>query len=175
MAKLKNLWSRLRELNRQIRKRRNRGHKTPDLAAERKKVLRKIAYLKEHPPAKVELKGLVMFDGHQVPSWIVHEVLEPARASGKWKGSVISGYRTPAYSEQLCEHMCGHPSCPGMCAGRATNHACPPDGVAEPYKGAVDVLDPAGLQSWTRSHGNPLIGNGQVLPRDLNHFSREGN
>lgn len=119
--------------------------------------------------------GLIPMDGHQVPKWIGEQVLLPARRSGEWKGGVLSGRRSPEESEAICEAMCGQPTCPGRCAGKSTNHACPPTFSCKEHEGAVDVTDAAGLQRWCRSHGNPLIGNGQVLPADTPHFSRTGN
>lgn len=173
---MKKLWARLRELNREIRKRRKRGHKTPDLAARRRHIQKKIAWLKAHKdPSPVSTGGatLTTFDDHTVPVWIA-DVLLLARKSGNWKGYVISGYRSPAYSESLCEAMCGAPSCPGRCAGRSSNHACPPSGKGVEFEGAVDVTDSAGLQRYCRAHGNPLHGNGEMLPYDTPHFSRTG-
>jgi hypothetical protein len=134
---------------------------------------RKADWLEAHPPQPQSVNGLVWLDGKQVPAWIANH-LKAARAQNLWNGYVISGYRTPAYSETLCYNICGAPSCPGLCAGRNTNHACPPDGVAEPYKGAVDLSDPAGFQVYCRRNGNPLIGNGERLPHDRPHFSRSG-
>lgn len=170
--RLKKLRNRLRELNRKIRNRRRRGHKTPDLAAERKRVKKKIDWLEKHTdPGPVP--NLETLDGHQVPGWIA-EILKAARNSGNWEGYVISGYRTPAYSESLCRAMCGAPSCPGRCAGRSSNHACPPSGKGSPYEGAVDVTDSAGLQRYCRAHNHPLHGNGEMLPYDTPHFSNTG-
>jgi len=120
------------------------------------------------------IEGLVAFDGHEVPAWIV-AILSAARHDGIWHGSVISGYRTPAYSESLCYAMCGAPSCPGRCAGRATNHSCPPTYRGVKYEGAVDVTDAPGLRSYCRLHNAPLRGDGEVLPYDTPHFSHEGN
>jgi hypothetical protein len=70
--------------------------------------------------------------------------------------------------------MCGATSCPGTCGGRSSNHACPPDATCKEFEGAADVHDPAGFQRYCRAHGNPLRGNGEVLPSDVNHFSRTG-
>lgn len=174
-ARLRHLTKRLKGVNEKIRKRRRKGQKTPELAEIKKHIAAKIEYLRAHPPPKPQsTTGFATFDGHTVPAWIVHEVCEPARKSGMWKGSVISGYRTPAYSESLCRAMCGAPQCPGRCAGRATNHACPPDGKPLKPRGAIDVTDSAGLQRWCRAHGNPLHGNGEFLPYDTPHFSASG-
>lgn len=137
---------------------------------------RKIAWLRKNrdpePVPSDEL--LVTFDGKLVPRWMAAQALAPARASGIWRGYVFSGYRSPEYSEQLCYNMCGAPSCPGRCAGRASNHAAPPSGRGYAYEGAVDVTDSAGLQRWCRAHGNPIRGNGEALPSDTPHFSRSG-
>jgi hypothetical protein len=132
---------------------------------------KELRYHHKHPP---QIEGLVEYDGHQLPGWIA-EINKEARASGEWKGGVISGVRSPEYSEHLCIIMCGMPTCPGRCGGRFTNHACPPSGKGVKYEGAEDVTDPAGLQSFCRKHNKPLHGNGEVLPADLNHFSHEGN
>lgn len=113
-------------------------------------------------------------DGHEVPVWIA-EILIAARNAGVWKGVVISGVRSPAYSEELCLNMCGAPTCSGRCAGRASNHAMPPTGTGEPFEGAVDVTDYVGLRTYCREHNEPLRGGGEVLPADLPHFSHEGN
>jgi hypothetical protein len=132
---------------------------------------KQLRYEHEHPPV---IEGLVTFDGHQLPGWIA-EIDQKARDSGDWSGSVISGVRSPEYSEHLCIIMCGAPTCPGRCGGRFSNHACPPSGKGVKYEGAEDVTDPAGLQRYCRAHNEPLHGNGEALPADLNHFSHEGN
>lgn len=118
--------------------------------------------------------GTVIFDGKACAAWIANDVLTPARASGDWTGYLISGFRTPAYSESLCIAMCGSPTCPGVCGGRYSNHACPPSGTCQVGEGAADVTDPAGLQRWCRAHGDPLHGNGEMLPADTPHFSKSG-
>jgi hypothetical protein len=130
-----------------------------------------LRYAHAHPPI---IEGLVTFDGHQVPAWIAR-ILQAARDAGVWDGYVISGVRSPEYSEHLCLIMCGAPTCPGRCGGRYSNHACPPSGKGVEFEGAVDVTDPAGLRSYCSSHGLPLRGGGEVLPADLNHFSHAGN
>lgn len=130
-----------------------------------------LRYHHKNPPA---VEGLVEFDGHQLPGWIAR-INQEARDSGEWKGYVISGVRSPEYSEHLCIIMCGSPTCPGRCGGRYSNHACPPTGKGVEFEGAEDVTDPAGLDAFCRKHNKPLIGNGRVLPADLNHFSHQGN
>lgn len=85
------------------------------------------------------LHGTRQYDGRTVAAYFV-PVLNWARYTGhnglKWHGVVVSGYRTPAYSEHLCYVMCGAPTCAGRCAGRNTNHAW-----TEPPRGAIDVSD----------------------------------
>lgn len=117
---------------------------------------------------------IVTFDGEQLPRWIA-DILKQARESGIWKGECISGIRTVAESIALCQAMCGADSCPGRCAGAATNHTAPPTHTGKPFEGAADCTDPAGLEAYCRSHSEPLIGDGVVLPNDLNHFSHVGN
>jgi hypothetical protein len=137
---------------------------------------KKYDWLKTHVDPKPAPIGelLVVFDGHMVPSWMVHQALQPARSSGEWSGSVFSGFRSPEYSTQLCINMCGHPTCPGTCAGASSNHSCPPTHTGEEFEGAVDVTDPFGLRHWCETHGNPIIGGGAVLSGDVPHFSRSG-
>jgi hypothetical protein len=79
-------------------------------------------------------KGVTTFDGRPVAAWL-KPYLEFAREKG-WKGTLTSGFRDPEHSEHLCVVMCGAPSCPGRCAGRASNHS----GSSKP-NGAVDVSD----------------------------------
>lgn len=136
---------------------------------------RKLKWLREHrdPKPQPPAGNLVSFDGHTVPGWIA-QILQEARSAGAWGGSVISGYRSPEYSTQLCMNMCGAPSCPGRCAGASSNHSCPPTHTGVPYEGAVDVSDPYSLESYCRAHGKPLYGGGYALPSDVNHFSHSG-
>lgn len=117
---------------------------------------------------------LVEVDNRLCAGWIARNALKPARASGIWRGSVISGYRSPEYSTSICEGMCGHPTCPGLCAGASSNHSCPPSHTCEPHEGAVDVSDAPGLIAYCRSHGVPLHGAGEFLPSDPNHCSYSG-
>lgn len=137
---------------------------------------KKVAFLRKHQDPHGTPKGhFTTFDGLPVPTWIVRDVLKPARKDGV-SFTVISGYRSPEYSEQLCEQICGAPSCPGRCAGRSSNHCCPPTFTGRKPEGAVDVYPGApALDAWCQKHGNPLIGNGRVLPADPNHFSAHGN
>lgn len=112
--------------------------------------------------------GVTYFDGKPVAKAAV-PYLKYARSHG-WGGVLVSGYRTPAYSESLCYRMCGRPSCPGRCAGRATNHAW-----ALTNKFGIDVSDYIKFGQIMASM--PAI-NGQklhnYLPNDRVHFSPSG-
>lgn len=124
-----------------------------------------LARIARHNRNVLGKKGLVWVNGKQTPAWIAEE-LKKARSYG-WRGVVVSGYRTPAYSEQLCYRICGRPRCPGLCAGRSSNHS---QGFNYP-QGAVDVTSYIHLQQICRQH-NLRIHN--ALPRDLVHFSHSG-
>lgn len=114
------------------------------------------------------MQGTVMIDGRVVPEWMAPKINE-IRARGRWKGGVVSGVRTPQYSEQLCYQMCGAPSCPGMCAGVNSNHnATPPVTFGE---GAIDVSDYYVFAAEARAVGAPFKND---LPNDRVHFSRTG-
>lgn len=115
---------------------------------------------------RIKKSGFVYVNGRLVCSWIAEE-LSKARGYG-WQGFVVSGYRTPAYSRQLCRAMCGRDSCPGRCAGVNTNHA---RGPAYPL-GAVDVTDYGTLQRICTQHGLKIH---NALSHDPVHFSHAGN
>jgi hypothetical protein len=118
---------------------------------------------KQKPPTR----GIRTVDGKPVAAWIAHYVLK-AREEGLWDGYVVSGYRSPEYSEQICYQMCGAPSCPGRCAGRSSEHSQ----QIKP-RGAVDV-DLAHRDQFARAMqrlGAPLR---NALPNDPNHFSASG-
>lgn len=128
---------------------------------------KKLKWLRKHPPPiDPDHDGLIQIDGKQVATEIGKEVRR-IRAAGRWKGYVVSGYRTPAYSESLCYHMCGRPACPGTCAGRNTNHA-----RLGGRNGAVDVSDYFTFAAECRRLGSWLENH---LPHDLVHFSDSGN
>lgn len=121
-----------------------------------------------------QLEGFDHFDGETVPAWTV-PWLEKSRAHRcprhphGWQGHVVSGVRTPEYSEHLCFSMCGHPTCPGRCAGRGSNHNMEPD---EGYpKGALDVNFYGEFGEIQHEIDSPLRND---LPRDLVHFSVSG-
>lgn len=119
-----------------------------------------------HESVTVDKDGLEEFDGKQVAGWMI-PYLKEARERG-WDGEVVSGYRTPAYSEQLCYNMCGAPSCPGRCAGRSTNHARYGEG-----EGAIDVSDYYTFGRIMREINAPL--KNSLGSADPVHFSRAGN
>jgi hypothetical protein len=121
---------------------------------------------KQHERARQRVAGTATFDGRQVASWL-KPYLDFARANG-WKGTLNSGFRDPAHSEELCFHICGHPSCPGLCAGRTSNHS----GKTKP-KGAVDVSDFARFAQLMQSCPlKPRIFN--AVASDPVHFSATG-
>jgi hypothetical protein len=127
----------------------------------------KLGWLRKHPPPlDPDRDGLITIDGRQVATEVGREVLR-IRAAGRWRGVVVSGYRTPAYSERLCYGMCGRPQCPGRCAGRATNHA-----RKGGRNGAVDVTDYYTFRAECKRLGSWLENH---LPQDLVHFSDSGN
>lgn len=76
--------------------------------------------------------GVGTFDGRPVAKCAI-PILNWCRANG-WRGVLVSGWRSPIYSEGLCLRMCGRPSCPGRCAGRSTNHS-----GSSPARFAMDV------------------------------------
>lgn len=135
------------------------------LRAERK-LKRLEKWHKNHPPSlDPDGDDLITIDGKLIAEEVGKELLR-IRKAGRWGGYVVSGYRTPAYSEGLCYRICGNPTCPGLCAGRNTNHA-----RKGGRNGAVDLSDYITfrnecwrLNSWLENH----------LSRDLVHFSDSG-
>ena len=137
------------------------------LRGQRRRKAHNVVWTREHSYAPGHVGT---FDGRQVAAYFI-PILEWARKHG-WRGTVVSGYRTPAYSEHLCYVMCGAPSCPGRCAGRATNHA------GLDYRrtptGAIDVSDYINFGRIVANYpGTPKIHNS--LPNDRVHFSVHGN
>lgn len=107
---------------------------------------------------------IVGFDGKDTVELAAYWMWE-ARKAG-WNGYLVSGYRTPEYSQQLCYNMCGAPSCPGKCAGMASNHA------KKTYPGpAIDVSEYTQFESLMFKLGSPLKND---LPIDPVHFSLSG-
>ncbi len=127
----------------------------------------KLKWLRKHPPPiDPDGDGLIVIDGKQVATEVGKEVLR-IRAAGRWGGYIVSGYRTPAYSQQLCYGICGRPSCPGLCAGTSSNHT-----RKGGRQGAVDLTDYLTFAAECRRLGSWLENH---LPRDLVHFSDSGN
>lgn len=127
----------------------------------------RLARIARHNRRVIGKKGLMWMNGKAVPRWIYDELMK-AKKYG-WRGYVVSGVRTSAYSEQLCYGICGRPKCPGLCAGRASNHNADP-----PYEypdGAVDVTDYYTLDRISKQHGLRIKNR---LPRDRVHFSSSG-
>jgi hypothetical protein len=117
---------------------------------------------KRHPEP-----GVTRYD--DVP---VAEVAVPylrfARNHG-WQGQLVSGWRDPEYSESLCRRMCGMPSCPGTCAGKASNHS----GKTKD-KFALDVSDWARFTELMARSDAPKPRIFNDLPRDRVHLSPNG-
>lgn len=111
--------------------------------------------------------GIVPFDStvDGVVEWIAWEITE-ARLNG-YTGYAFSGWRSPEKSEGLCYQICGAPSCPGRCAGKASRHAQKGDG-----EGAVDLTNPDQFEQIAYRLGLRLHNN---LPSDLPHMSAYGN
>lgn len=78
--------------------------------------------------------GVTRWHGAPVAKAAVY-YLDKAKERG-WQGGLNSGWRDPLYSRSLCIRMCGAPSCPGRCAGTASNHV-----GNSPARFAIDVSD----------------------------------
>ena len=135
----KALWEAIKERHeaqRGGRRRRKLAREVKRIRGEKDHLSRKLEHLekkKDKPPPQTS--GVVTFDGKPCAAWIAAD-LRKIREMG-WDGYLLSGYRTPAYSESLCYGICGAPSCPGRCAGSSSNHS-----QYERPGGAAD-LDPA--------------------------------
>src|SRR5262245_25274815 len=92
-----------RKNRREARHKRRRIH---TLRGARKRANR-LARIARHNRRVFGKSGLTWVNGRAVPNWIAGE-LTRARAYG-WRGYVVSGVRTSAYSERLCFAMCGAP------------------------------------------------------------------
>lgn len=122
---------------------------------------------KAHQAHAVSQPGVTTYDGVPVAKCAV-PILNWCRGHG-WHGRLVSGYRSPEYSDSLCRRMCGAPRCPGLCAGRASNHS-----GNSPSRFAVDVSDYYTFGSVVaRCPLSPHIHN--ALPRDRVHYSPSGN
>jgi hypothetical protein len=103
-----------------------------------------------------------------IPNWMI-PWLDKSDANG-WNGVVVSGVRTPAYSQQLCYNMCGAPTCPGRCAGIYSNHNMTAS-QGYPY-GALDVSDYYTFERVQWAIGSPL--KNSLCAADPVHFSVSG-
>lgn len=114
-------------------------------------------------------KGVGTFDGRPVAKWMI-PYLEYARAHG-WKGRLNSGWRDPVYSEHLCYGICGRPFCPGLCAGRSSNHV-----GSSPGLGSIDVSDYFNFGRIMASMPLPAgaVRLHNALPNDPVHYSASG-
>ncbi len=117
-------------------------------------------------PTVPVLTGVGKIDGVRVAAWLIPKVKE-ARRRG-WDGVVISGFRSPAYSEGLCIQICGRPVCPGRCAGRDSGHS-----QYRKPKGCIDVTDHVEFGEIQAELGDPKLIN-RIGPSDPNHFSVSG-
>lgn len=165
------LWAAIRERHEaQVggKRRKQLAKEVRRIRGEKDALAKKLAYLekkKDKPPPQTS--GVVTFDGKPCAAWIAAD-LRRIRELG-WDGYLLSGYRTPEYSEGLCRAICGAPSCPGRCAGRASNHSqyVRPGGAAD--------LDPAHIGqalALLRQIGSPL--HNAIGPSDPNHVSASG-
>jgi hypothetical protein len=112
--------------------------------------------------------GVTRFDGKPVAKTAV-PLLQWARKNG-WRGVLVSGWRDPKYSQSLCFRMCGRPSCPGRCAGLASNHV-----GSSPAKFAMDVSDYSNFGSLMRRCPLKPDVHNALGARDPVHFSPSGN
>lgn len=117
--------------------------------------------------------GVTKWGGKTVAKCAV-PYLNYARAHG-WRGSVTSGWRDPWYSRGLCQRMCGAPSCPGRCAGLASNHVGNSCG-----RFAVDVTDYGKFSQEMRDMPESQLPKGKRIWNGLGaadpvHFGPTGN
>lgn len=148
-----------------------RKDRREELESAEKGAAKKIKHLKEqhkkHKPPSPSGQGFQTFDGLPVCGWM-RPWIQKIRDRG-WDGVVVSGVRTPAHSIELCEAMCGAPSCPGRCAGATSNHNATTCAFPQ---GALDVSDYVEFGYIARQVGAPFH---NALPYDPVHFSNSGN
>lgn len=150
-----------------LRREKRRSAKDLRRKVKRHPKIRKIRKLHSRIPKVTD--GLMTFDGKPV-SATVGWWLQKSRDAG-WNGVLLSGYRDPAYSEQLCYAMCGAPTCPGRCAGRGSGHS-QKGGTRSAPQGCADVTDHATFAAVQVRIGSPL--KNLLGPADPNHFSLSG-
>lgn len=141
-------------------------------AIKRRAAQRRRAHAEE---SALHKKGFGTYDGKVVAAWMIPWFQKsrahrcPRHPHG-WQGTITSGVRTPAYSEHLCYVMCGHPTCPGRCAGRSSNHNMLP-WQGEPH-GAADVTFYTEFGEIQHEIGSPL--HNALGAQDPVHFSVSG-
>lgn len=150
-----------------IRRERRRSRKDRWRKVKRRRQIGKIRRLHRRKP-KVK-DGLTTFDGKLVSAPVAFWLLRSREAG--WKGTLLSGYRDPAYSESLCYAMCGAPSCPGRCAGRSSGHSQKGGSRSAP-QGCADITDHVTFARIQGEIGSPL--RNALGPADPNHFSLSG-
>lgn len=91
--------------------------------------------------AHTTAKGVVTFDGKPVAAWVA-AALTFARSTGKWKGTLTSGYRSDAEQTQIYNSGVRPAAVPRSLGGPGSNH----EGDAFP-EGAADVTDAQGLSN----------------------------
>lgn len=91
--------------------------------------------------AHTDVKGVVTFDGKPVAAWVA-AALTFARSTGKWKGTLTSGYRSDAEQTQIYNSGVRPAAVPRSLGGPGSNH----EGDVFP-EGAADVTDAQGLSN----------------------------
>lgn len=129
---------------------------------------------KKNLQAAARRHGVGTFDGVPCALWMIPYMVwareEGPKHGVPWFGRLVSGFREPAYSEHLCYGMCGAPSCPGRCAGRASHHS-----QDDPPNGSIDVSDYTRFAAAMRKCPlEPRIFN-SLGAQDPVHFSSTGN
>lgn len=139
----------------------------PRLArAARRRIEQRRKWKANHRSA-VRTTGVGTFDGIPMAN-IGIPILLWCRAHG-WPGTLVSGWRDPQYSRSLCMARCGRPSCPGTCAGTASNHV---GTTADRFAMDVSAYE-IFRQVVARCPIRPHVHN--ALPSDRVHFSPSGN
>lgn len=159
-------WIHFRRRKKRYKHRRNHLEDVKDHLKKKLEHLQKEKREEKHDDKSLDPNGtkIVYFDGKPVVEKAAYW-LTKSRGNG-WVGTLVSGYRTPEYSQQLCYRICGAPSCPGLCAGTSSNH------TKTTYPGpAVDVSDYTNFERIQYRIGSPLR---NYLPHDLVHFSPSG-
>lgn len=118
--------------------------------------------------AAVREGGVGTYDGIPVAN-VAIPYLQWARAHG-WRGTLVSGWRDPNFSQSLCLRMCGRTSCPGRCAGLISNHV---GKILRRFAIDVSFYQEFG-QLMQRCPLRPRIFNA-LGARDPVHFSPSGN